>query len=141
MLVRITPLRDDVEIPAYQTPGSAAFDLAAAEPLTIAPQSSALVPTGLVIATPPGHVLILSARSSLFKKKGLLMANGIGVIDGDYCGPEGEIKLSLFNPGLQPASIDKGDRLAQGLIVPVVKAEFEEGPADKRSRGGFGSTG
>jgi len=70
MLVRITPLRDDVEIPAYQTPGSAAFDLAAAEPLTIAPQSSALVPTGLVIATPPGHVLILSARSSLFKKKG-----------------------------------------------------------------------
>jgi len=69
------------------------------------------------------------------------MANGIGVIDGDYCGPEDEIKLSLFNPGLQPASIDKGDRLAQGLIVPVVKAEFEEGPADKRSRGGFGSTG
>lgn len=141
MLVRITPLRDDVEIPAYQTQGSAAFDLAAAEPMTIAAQSSALVPTGLIIDTPPGHVLLLAARSSLFRKKGLLLANGIGIIDSDYCGPEDEIKLSLYNPGSQPVDIAKGERLVQGMIVPFIRAEFEKGPADGKSRGGFGSTG
>ena len=142
MIVRITPLRDDIDLPAYQTPGSAAFDLASAEIATIPPGQSTLVSTGLIIATPPGHVLILSARSSLFRKKGLLLANGIGIIDSDYCGPEDEIKLSLFNPGNKPVSIEKGERLAQGLIVPVPTIEFQEGPAVKTaSRGGFGSTG
>jgi len=142
MKVRITPLREDVEIPAYQTPGSAGFDLAASEPMTIAPKQMAMVPTGLIIATPPGHVLIMSARSSLYRKKGLVPANGIGVIDSDYRGATDEIKMLLLNPGDQPVNIDKGERLMQGIIVPCEQVEFEEGPVVAEvSRGGIGSTG
>jgi len=142
MKVRITPLREGVELPAYQTPGSAAFDLAASEAMTIEAHQLAYVPTGLIIATPPGHVLILSARSSLYKKKGLILANGIGIIDNDYCGPTDEIKMALLNMKDQPVEIAKGERLLQGMIIPCEQAEFEEGPvlADT-ARGGFGSTG
>ena len=141
MQVRITKLKDDVAIPAYQTAGAAGFDLASAEDATIAPRSSTILPTGLVIATPPGHVLILAARSSLFKKKGLMMANGIGVIDSDYTGPTDQVHLTLFNPGDQEVKIVKGERLAQGIFLPFTRAEFVEAPADGPNRGGFGSTG
>ncbi|MFA5185926.1 MAG: dUTP diphosphatase [Patescibacteria group bacterium] len=141
MKVRFTRLRPDVEIPAYKTPGSAAFDLASTEDLEIAPGGLALAPTGLVIATPPGHVLYLTPRSSLFKKKGLVLANGIGIIDSDYCGPSDEIKLVLMNPGAQAVRVEKGERLVQGTILPILRAEFEEGPAESPDRGGIGSTG
>lgn len=142
MKVRITRLDPSIEIPEYKTEGSAAFDLAAREDATIAPRALAILPTGLIIATPPGHVLILAARSSLFKKKGLLMANGIGVVDSDYSGPTDQIHLALFNPGDQEIKIEKGERLAQGMIIPIQQVEFEEGqPLSTESRGGFGSTG
>lgn len=142
MKVRITRLDPSVEIPEYKSAGAAAFDLASCEDATIAPRSLAILPTGLIIATPPGHVLILAARSSLFKKKGLMMANGIGVIDSDYCGPTDQVHLALYNPGDQEVKVEKNERLVQGFIVPVVKAEFEEGlPLNNESRGGFGSTG
>ncbi|MFA6099302.1 MAG: dUTP diphosphatase [Patescibacteria group bacterium] len=141
MQVRITRLKDDVVLPAYQTLGAAGFDLASAEDVVIPPGQSFLVPTGLIVATPPGHVLILTARSSLFKKKGLMLANGVGTIDSDYCGPNDQLYLSCYNPGLSPVSITKGERLAQGLFLPFMRAEFLEGPADAPDRGGFGSTG
>ncbi|MDD5725984.1 MAG: dUTP diphosphatase [Patescibacteria group bacterium] len=141
MQVRITKLKDDIALPAYQTPGAAGFDLASAEDVVILPGQSFLVPTGLVIATPPGHVLILTARSSLFKKKGLMLANGVGTIDSDYCGPNDQLYLSCYNPGQSPVSIAKGERLAQGIFLPFVRAEFQEGTADAPDRGGFGSTG
>lgn len=142
MKVRITRLDPGLEIPEYKTPGSAAFDLSSRDDAVIAARSLAILPTGLIIATPPGHVLILAARSSLFKKKGLMMANGIGVIDSDYSGPTDQVHLALFNPGDQEVRIEKGERLAQGIIVPFIKAEFEEGPpVNDASRGGFGSTG
>jgi dUTP pyrophosphatase len=142
MKVRITTLRDDVTVPVYQTAGSAGFDLAAAEDMTIEPHRMAMVPTGLVIATPPGHVLILAARSSLFKKKGLVPANGIGVVDSDYCGASDEIRMLLLNMTDQPVTVDKGERLMQGIIVPFIQAEFESGqPLAAASRGGIGSTG
>lgn len=141
MQVRITRLKDDIAWPAYQTPGAAGFDLASAEDVTILPGQSFLVPTGLIIATPPGHVLILTARSSLFKKKGLMLANGVGTIDSDYCGPNDQLYLSCYNPGQSPVSITKGERLAQGIFLPFVRAEFQEGLANAPDRGGFGSTG
>lgn len=141
MQVRITRLKDDIALPAYQTPGAAGFDLASAEDVVIPPGQAFLVPTGLVITTPPGHVLILTARSSLFKKKGLMLANGVGTIDSDYCGPNDQIFLSCYNPGQSPVSITKGERLAQGIFLPFVRAEFQEGAADAPDRGGFGSTG
>ncbi|MDD5438151.1 MAG: dUTP diphosphatase [Patescibacteria group bacterium] len=141
MQVRITKLKDDVAIPAYQTAGAAGFDLASAEDVVIQPGQSFLVPTGLVIATPPGHVLILTARSSLFKKKGLVLANGVGTIDSDYCGPNDQLYLSCYNPGQSPVSVAKGERLAQGIFLLFTRAEFVEAPADGPDRGGFGSTG
>jgi dUTP pyrophosphatase len=77
----------------------------------------------------------------LFKKKGLMMANGIGVIDSDYTGPTDQVHLTLFNPGDQEVKIVKGERLAQGIFLPFTRAEFVEAPADGPNRGGFGSTG
>lgn len=141
MQVRITKIKDDVALPAYQTSGAAGFDLAAAEDSTIQPGQSSLIPTGLIIATPPGHVLILTARSSLFKKKGLMLANGVGTIDSDYCGPNDQLYLSCYNPGPSPVSVIKGERLAQGIFLPFIRADFFEGPADAPDRGGFGTTG
>lgn len=141
MKVRITRLRPDVEIPAYKTSGSAGFDLAAAEPVTIPPKQAFPVPTGLGFGIPDGHVLFLTARSSLFLKKGLVMANGIGTIDSDYRGPNDEIRIIVRNPGDAPISIEKGERLVNAIILPFVHADLEEGPADAADRGGIGSTG
>ncbi len=141
MLIKITRLRDDVEIPKYQTAGSAAFDLASADEAVIPAKGFQLLPTGLVIATPPGHVLILASRSSLFKKKGLVLANGIGVVDSDYAGPDDQIFLAVYNPTENEVKIEAHERIAQGMIIPVLQAEFFEGDAEGASRGGFGSTG
>ncbi len=141
MKIKITRLRDDVEIPKYQTDGAAAFDLASADEIIVPPKSLKLVPTGLVIGTPSGHVLILASRSSLFKKKGLVLANGIGVVDSDYAGPEDQIFLAVYNQLETEVKIETGERIAQGMIMPVTRAEFFEGDAEGESRGGFGSTG
>lgn len=141
MRVRITRLSPAVPLPAYQTPGAVGFDLAASTEVAIPAKSAALVPTGLIIATPPGYALILTARSSLFRKKGLLLANGVGTIDQDYCGPEDELKLSLWNPGTKDIIITPGERLAQGLFLPIEKAEWEEAAPEAANRGGFGTTG
>lgn len=141
MRIRITRTSPDIELPQYQTPGSVAFDLASAEDITIEPKSAAKVSTGLIIAAPPGYMLMLAGRSSLFWKKGLMTTNGIGVIDQDFCGPEDVLRLSLWNPGDAPVIITKGERLCQGLFLQVERAEWTEATALGTSRGGFGSTG
>ncbi len=141
MQIKITRLREDVEIPKYHTNGAAAFDLASIDETIIPAKGFKLLPTGLVIATPKDHVLILAARSSLFKKKGLVLANGIGVIDSDYCGPEDQIFIAVYNPTDNEVKIDAQERIAQGIIIPIVKAEFIEADAQGANRGGFGSTG
>ncbi|MBI5654814.1 dUTP diphosphatase [Candidatus Uhrbacteria bacterium] len=141
MKVRITRLRPDMEIPAYKTEGAAGFDLAAAESVTILPKQAFPVPTGIGIGIPSGHVLFLTARSSLFLKKGLMLANGIGTIDSDYSGPNDELKIIVFNPGDAPITVEKRERLVNAIILPFVRAELEEGPAESPDRGGLGSTG
>lgn len=141
MRVRITRLREDVTLPSYATNGAVAFDLASAESLVVHPREGALVPTGLVIATPPGFALILTARSSLYRKKGLMLANGVGTIDQDFCGPEDELKISVWNATDKDATVEKGERLAQGIFMKIDKAEWDEGPAQGLTRGGFSSTG
>jgi len=130
-------------MPAYQTPGAAGFDLAASADVTIAPGTIALVPTGLVIEVPPGHFLGIFARSSTPLKKGLMVANGVGVIDQDYCGPADEVKIQVLNFTAAPVQVAKGDRIAQGLFIPVARADWQEADDDLRdgSRGGFGATG
>lgn len=140
--VRITRLDADVPLPEYQTEGAAGFDLASNADMTIAPGEIALVPTGLVIQVPAGHFLGIFARSSTPLKRGLIVANGVGVLDSDYCGPKDEIKIQLLNITGKPQSVSRGDRLAQGVILPFVRASWQERAAsDRPTRGGFGSTG
>lgn len=140
--VRITRLHAAVQLPAYQTAGAAGFDLAASVATTVAPGEIALVPTGLVIEVPSGHFLGVFARSSTPIKRGLMVANGVGVVDSDYCGPTDEIKVQVYNFTAVPVTVNAGDRIAQGVVMPFVRAEWEErDSATGPSRGGFGSTG
>jgi dUTP pyrophosphatase len=140
--IRIVRLDPAVPLPSYQTAGSAGFDLASSADMTIGPGEIALVPTGLVFAVPAGHFLGIFARSSTPLKRGLTVANGVGVLDSDYSGPTDELKIQLMNVTTSPVAIKRGDRLAQGVILPFVQAEFEEGAeAAGPNRGGFGSTG
>jgi dUTP pyrophosphatase len=138
---RISRLHDRVALPDYQTPGAAGFDLASSVEMTIAPGEVTLVPTGLVIAVPPGHFLGVFARSSTPLKRGLMVANGVGIVDSDYSGPSDEIKIEVFNFTAVPVTVRPGDRLAQGVVMPFVRVAWEEREAEGPTRGGFGSTG
>ena len=141
LTTRIRRLRPDVTLPAYQTAESAGFDLAASEDVTIEPGEVALVPTGLVIEVPHGHFLGVFARSSTPLKRGLMVANGVGVVDPDYSGPDDEVKIEVVNFTEQPVHVKRGDRIAQGLFIPVVQARWIEADDIRAvSRGGFGST-
>ncbi len=141
MKINIHRKDPDVALPQYQTPGAVAFDLTANETVTIEPWAIALVATGLVIATPPGHMLMLAARSSLPVKKGLMVANGVGIIDQDYCGPNDELKIQLLNITKASITIEKGERIAQGMFVKIERGQWEEGLTTDANRGGFGGTG
>jgi len=141
MQVKIKRLSPDIPLPQYQTAGSVAFDIASAVDIKIAPHDIQLIPTGLIIATPPGFMLMLSPRSSLPLKKGLTMPNGPGIIDQDYCGPQDEIKVQIINLTEKPVEIKKGDRIAQAMFVAISRAVLEEAEMlAEESRGGFGST-
>jgi dUTP pyrophosphatase len=141
--VRIRRLHDHVRLPQYQTAGAAGFDLAASQDVTIEPHSIALIPTGLVIEVPAGQFLGIFARSSTPVKRGLMVANGVGVIDCDYCGDSDEIKVQVLNFTDHPVAVKAGDRIAQGLLLPVTRARWVETSGSLRdgSRGGFGATG
>ena len=141
LTVRIRRLRDDVGLPAYESTGAAAFDLAAAADVTVAAGTVSLVPTGLVIEVPSGMFLGIFARSSTPLKRGLMVANGVGVIDSDYSGPKDEIKVQVLNFTQEPVQVRRGDRLAQGMFLKVAAPEWEEGEPSDTTRGGFGSTG
>jgi dUTP pyrophosphatase len=139
---RITRLRPDVSLPAYQTAESAGFDLAASEDVTIQPGEVTLVPTGLVIEVPHGHFLGVFARSSTPLKRGLMVANGVGVVDPDYSGPADEVKIEVVNFTQKPVVVGKGDRIAQGVFIPCRQAAWSEVETIRtNSRGGFGATG
>jgi dUTP pyrophosphatase len=141
--VRIHRLAPHVSLPEYQTPGAAGFDLAASEEVSVQPGGVALVPTGLVVETPRGYFLGIFARSSTPLKRGLMVANGVGVVDSDYCGERDEVKVAVLNFTNAPVHLKVGDRIAQGLFIPVARAEWQETAGDLRegSRGGFGATG
>ena len=140
MDVTITRLDPSVPLPQYETSGAAGFDLAASVDMTVAPGQVVLVPTGLVIAVPEGHVLGIFARSSTPLKRGLMVANGVGLVDSDYRGPADEIKIEVVNFTQAPVPVRKGDRLAQGVLLRFERAEWREAAAAAVSRGGFGST-
>lgn len=142
MQAKIKRLHKDVELPQYHTPESAGFDIASSVDITVAPGEVAKIPTGLVIAAPKGHFLLIAARSSLALKKGLTLANGVGVIDPDYAGPGDEINIIVHNFTGKPVEIKRGERLAQGVFLKTEQAQWKEVDELRAvDRGGIGSTG
>lgn len=140
--VRIHRLVDTAALPRYESDGAAGFDLAAAVETTVPPGAVTLVPTGLVIEVPSGTFLGIFARSSTPLKRGLMVANGVGVVDSDYCGPHDEVKIAVLNFTQAPVVIKAGDRIAQGILLPLTRVAWEEtARPEAASRGGFGSTG
>ena len=141
--VSVLPHGEGLDLPAYATAGSAGCDLraAVAESLTMLPGGRTLVPTGIAIAIPDGYEGQVRMRSGLAIRHGLTLLNGPGTIDSDY---RGEIRLVLANLGSEPATISRGDRVAQLVIAPVARAAFDpvdDLPETTRNEGGFGSTG
>ncbi len=143
MELAITRLDNSLPVPKYETPGACAFDVCARETTVIAPRALGFIPTGLIVRVPDGHVLLLTPRSSTPRKKGLLIPHGIGIIDQDYCGPEDELRFQVLNFTDAPVTVERGERVAQAMLVPSVRVTFKEvEPAlEAKSRGGFGSTG
>ena len=135
----------DLPLPAYETAQAAGMDLRAAvpaeTPLVLAPGARDMVPTGLAIALPPGFEAQVRPRSGLAAKAGVTCLNTPGTIDSDY---RGEIKVILINLGSEAFVIQRGDRIAQMVIAPVVQAQWSEVEGldeTARGAGGFGSTG
>ena len=143
MKIRVKKLFPEAKIPTYGSDFAAGADLYAAEPeaVTIAPGETVLVHTGIAMEIPEGYGGFLYARSGLATKRGLAPANKVGVIDSDY---RGEIMVPLYNQSSSVQTVEPGERIAQLVIAPFLKASFEEAEelADtRRGEGGFGSTG
>jgi dUTP pyrophosphatase len=153
MTLRIQTMWEDwadqsLPLPAYQTAGAAGADLCANFPpearatgLTLAPMQRAICPTGLRVAIPAGYEMQIRPRSGLASKHGITLPNTPGTIDSDYRGPLG---VSLINLGTEPYTIRHGDRVAQAVVAPVIRADFTVDVRlddTERGQGGFGSTG
>jgi dUTP pyrophosphatase len=143
--IRQLPHGEGLPLPAYQSAHAAGLDLLAAvlddAPIILAPGKHALVPTGLSIALPPGYEAQVRPRSGLAAKHGVTVLNAPGTVDADY---RGEIGVLLINHGDTPFEVRRGERIAQMVIAPVVRAELvptRSLSATDRGSGGFGSTG
>lgn len=133
----------DLPLPSYATQGAAGMDLVAAvtDPIVIGPAQRALIPTGLAIALPPGYELQIRPRSGLALRQGIVLPNSPGTIDEDY---RGEVQVILLNAGQEDFIVERGMRIAQAVLAPVVRAEWQVTDTlddTARGTGGFGSTG
>ena len=141
--VLVKKLSTKVQLPSYKTKGSSGMDLNAfiANPIKILPNTSALIPTGLSIAIPEELEIQIRPRSGLAAKSNISVLNTPGTIDSDY---RGELKVILFNHGNKDFTVQNNDRIAQMILTPILKIDFEEVdelPNTIRGVGGFGSTG
>jgi dUTP pyrophosphatase len=130
-----------LELPTYATEGSVGFDLLSRIETRIEARSLGLVPSNLIVCTPPGYMLLLTMRSSTARRKGLLMPNGVGIIDQDYCGDGDELLISVYNFRDEAVTVARAERIAQGIFVPVARVNWTEVAEVGEGRGGFGSTG
>jgi dUTP pyrophosphatase len=141
--VRRLPHSQGLALPSYATAGAAGMDLLAAveAPVTIDPGKRALIPTGLAIALPAGFEMQVRPRSGLALRNGIVLPNSPGTIDEDY---RGEVQVIVLNAGDAPFVVERGMRIAQAVVAPVVRADWREVESlddTARSAGGFGSTG
>lgn len=141
--MKVKRLVPHAQLPQYMSDAAAGLDLAAAplDPVTLAPGTRALIPTGISIELPEGHEGQVRPRSGLAVKHGVTVVNAPGTIDEDY---RGEVKVALINLGAEPFVVERGMRVAQLVVAPVTRVELEEAEelADTdRGGGGFGHTG
>lgn len=142
LAVHIKKLRDNVELPAYQTAGAAAMDVAAAidEPIVLASMERRVIPAGFSIELPDGYEAQIRARSGLSLKHGITVANGVGTIDADYRGEVGVIAVNISGESF---TITPGMRIAQMVVAPYMKVQWQEVDdlsETARGAGGYGST-
>lgn len=136
----IKQIDPSLPFPEYHTKGSAGFDLYARLDITLKPHEIGRVPLNVVIVPPPGYWSLLAVRGS-FHKRGLLPANGVGIMDADYIGEDDEYQLIVFNATESDVTIKRGDRIAQVIFIPFFQAELKAvQQTDAPSRGGLGST-
>ncbi len=139
--VSITLIDKSLPLPRYESNGATAFDFLTRVTTVVPAHTIGLVPGNVVIQVPAGFVLLVLPRSSLARKKGLICPHGMGVIDQDYCGPEDEIFIQVQNTTDAPVTIERGERIAQGLFVKIENAVWNQvEDHGKETRGGFGST-
>jgi dUTP pyrophosphatase len=142
MNIEVKRIDKELPLPKYETAGAAGFDFLARTDVTIGPKQIMLLPGNVIIAIPEGYMLGVFSRSSTPHKKGLQMPHGVGVIDSDFRGPDDEIWIQMMNFTDKPVDVKRGEKIAQGIFIPVVQAEWQE--VDEMSaptRGGRGSTG
>lgn len=141
MKIKIKRFDKSIPIPEYKTTGAACMDMYVRTNTSIAPNSYGYLPLNVAIEVPSDHWILLAARSSLHKR-GLIPANGIGIIDSDYNGDSDEISLVVFNTTSEPVVIEKSTRVAQIMIVRLDRPEISEvTQLGNENRGGFGTTG
>lgn len=141
MRAKIKRFDKELPLPAHMSGGAAAFDMAARESVKILPKDVGYVPLNIAVEPPSGYFLLVAARSSTHKK-GLLLANGVGIGDPDFCGDEDEYRAAYYNFTDAPVVVERGERIAQGMFVSFARADWHEVEKMGRdTRGGFGSTG
>lgn len=142
MVVVIKRVDTTLDLPTYETKGAAGFDFLAREDKVIEPKQIMLVPGNVIVETPENYMLAVVSRSSTPKKKGLMLPHGIGIIDSDYRGPDDEIWIQVYNFTDKPVTVHRGDKIAQGIFIPVAQVTWREvDTVTSATRGGGGSTG
>jgi dUTP pyrophosphatase len=139
--IAIKRVDKSLPLPLYATNGSVGFDLLCRESVEILPRQIELIPGNVIVRIPAGYFLMLTLRSSTPRRKSLLIPNGVGIIDQDYCGEGDELKVQVLNFSEEAVQVNRGERIAQGLFIPVTRVEWEEIDEVGQGRGGFGSTG
>lgn len=141
MKVAIKRIDTELPLPEYKTTGAAAMDCVARVDTTIAPGEIGYVPLNVAIKLPKGHFVLLIARSSLHKR-GLMLANNVGIGDEDFCGDNDEYQAALYNFTDASATVTRGDRIVQMMVLPFDRVEWQEVTTlGEPDRGGFGTTG
>lgn len=142
MQIQIRRVDATLPLPPYATSGAVAFDVITRVTTVVEPGSIALIPGNVIVKVPEGTMLLIAPRSSMPRKKGLVFPHSIGILDQDYCGPEDELMVQVQNITQQPVTVERGERIAQAVLVRIEKAEWQEvDDHGADTRGGFGSTG